>query len=409
MEASPTQQTSLLYKYYRVLIIPALLWYVWMAHYVVTSTAGEIQIYTSWFPAFGVFVITPINICLGFLLMRRLPNNVIGPVLIVYACATTSEMIIDLIVPVAQGALSEFVLSLFMFPSLITLLVCFPDGKPPSRVASVIFAVLYGMCLVIGTTALFSNPDSYGTSFWNGEALPNPFYIEAFAPVGELYMQTGLILITVIPLTALLLTIYRYIRTTPIERKQLRLVVFGFLLPTFLIPLPLILEVSNAVVLAATLGLILATTTLPLAVTVGILFYRLWDIDVIIRRTLIYAVVSALLALTYFAIVLTTQTLLSGFIPEDNTLLIVISTLVIAALFNPLQQRVQRVIDRLFYRKRYDAEATLEQFSEIIRDAMDAQAIEQHIVDTVTTTIQPESISLWVVDTQKLKSAEGKI
>ncbi|MEO1287980.1 MAG: hypothetical protein AAFV93_09430, partial [Chloroflexota bacterium] len=74
--------------------------------------------------------------------------------------------------------------------------------------------------------------------------------------------------------------------------------------------------------------------------------------------------------------------------------------------FNPLLQRVQTVIDRLFYRKRYDAEATLEQFSEKIRDAVNAETIEQEILKTITSTIQPENMSLWVVDTKQLKYAE---
>ncbi len=398
-ESTSQPETTRLYQLYRLLIIPALLWYVLMAYYTATRPTGVVQIYTSWLPLFGVFVITPLNIILGLLIMRRLPNNVLGPALIVFACGVTSEMAVDLIVPLAQGALSEFVLTVFMFPSMITLIVYFPDGKLPTQWASSIFGILYSLFFIGGTINLFINPYSFGTNHWNGEYLPNPFAIEAFAPIGEPFATIiGPILLILLPLTGILIAVYRYIHTTYLERKQMRIVLFGFFLPIFLISLPQNLGVSVATVIAATAGIILVSTTLPLAIAVGVLFYRLWDIDVIIRRTLIYSVVSLLLALTYFAIVLTTQTLLSGFIPKDNTLLIVVSTLVIAALFNPLQQRVQQVIDRLFYRKRYDTAVTLEQFSENMRDAMDADTIEHEILTTIASTIQPESISLWVVE-----------
>ncbi len=399
MTSTTTQQTTLLYKYYRLLIIPALLWYVWMAQYVLTSTTGEIMTYTRWVSHVGVFFVTPLNTLIGFFIMRRLPGNVIGPALIVLACAANSELSIDLIVPVAQGSLNEIVLWVFMHPAFLILGAYFPSGKlHPQHVVVVVVVCFYLMMVVTGVLSLFMNPISYGTQFWNGEALPNPFLIEALAPYSEVFVSVDGFLLNVLPLGSVLLVVYRYIHTTSIERKQVRILVFGILIPQIAITLPMQMGYTPTTVFIASIGILTALTILPITIMVGVLFHKLWDIDVIIRRTLIYAVVSALLALTYFTIVLVTQTLLSGFIPEDNTLLIVASTLAIAALFNPLQQRVQQVIDRLFYRKRYDAEATLDQFSEKIRDAMDAKAIEQHIVDTVTNTIQPESVSLWVVE-----------
>ena len=398
MEASPTQQPTLLYRYYRLLIIPALLWYLWMAQFAITSTTGEIVGYTRWASQVGVFFVTPLNILIGLMIMRRLPGNVIGPALIIFACVANSELTIDLIMPVAQGSLNEFVLWTFMFPAFLTLGAQFPSGRLYPRHVSVVFAIFYATMVITGVISLFANPYSYGSELWNGEALPNPFFLDSLAPISDLFVTLEGVLLNFLPLGGIILAIYRYIRTTPIERKQLRVLLFGMLVPQIAITLPLNMGYTSATIVIASIGILLVLTALPIAIAVGILFYKLWDIDVIIRRTLIYAVVSALLALTYYAIVLTAQTLLSGFIPEDNTLLIVVSTLVIAALFNPLQQRVQRVIDRLFYRKRYDANVTLESFSEQIRDATDAKTIEQHVIDTVSNTIQPETISLWVVE-----------
>ena len=205
---------------------------------------------------------------------------------------------------------------------------------------------------------------------------------------------------------------YRY-DSTPAERQQTKWIALGvgaYLSSIFLWVLTwanaLGLEAGGTrlvIIIIATHIIYTLLAMLPIGITIAILRYRLWDVDVIIRRTLIYSVVSLLLALTYFAIVLTTQTLLSSFIPEDNTLLIVGSTLAVAALFNPLQQRVQRVIDRLFYRKRYDSNLTLEQFSEKIRDAIAPQQISHQVMQTIEKTLQPEHIGLWIVEPQNDK------
>ncbi len=397
MEVSTTQPTTLLYKYYRLLIIPALLWYLWMAQYAITSTTGEITTYTRWASQVGVFLVTPLNIFIGFLIMRRLPGNVLGPALIVFACVANSELTIDLIMPVAQGSLNEFVLWTFMFPALLVISAYFPSGTLYPRRASGVVIFFFLASVVTGLLSLFMNPFSYGSEFWNGEALANPFFIEAFAPVGGFFVSVEDFLLNILPLGGIVLAIYRYIRTTPIERKQLRVLLFGIVIPQVAITLPMQFGFTTATVVIASLGILLVLTALPISIAVGILFYGLWDIDVIIRRTLIYAVVSALLALTYYAIVLTTQTLLSGFIPEDNTLLIVISTLVIAALFNPLQQRVQRVIDRIFYRKRYDAETILDSFQGTIQHTVAPEEISNQVIQTIEQTLQPEHLSLWIV------------
>jgi len=391
---STTEPSTLVYKYYRLLVIPALLWYLLMAYYTVTSTTGETITYAPWSTYIGVFLVVPLNILIGFFIMRRVPGNVIGPALIVIGCAITSELTINLIAPVALGTLKSSVLYAFVFPSFLILTAYFPSGKlQPPHVSGVV-ALVFMIFIVTAILNLLANPISYGTELWNGEGIANPFLIEALAPLSQNWDKIEAFVLGNLLLIFPLVAIYRYLRTTPFERAQQRFFLLMILLPINVILQPLQLNELTMISINRLMPLIL----MPIAIAISIIFYKLWGIDVIIRRTLIYAVVSALLALTYFSIVLVTQTLLSGFIPEDNTLLIVLSTLVIAALFNPLQQRVQRVIDRLFYRKRYDTDATLDQFSEKIRDAMDAQSIEQHVVDTVKNTIQPETISLWVVE-----------
>ena len=137
---------------------------------------------------------------------------------------------------------------------------------------------------------------------------------------------------------------------------------------------------------------------IPLSIGVAVLRARLFDIDVIINRTLVYGSLTAILALVYFGGVTMTQSVLQtltgqGELPQ---LAIVASTLVIAALFNPLRRRIQRFIDRRFYRSKYDTRKTLEAFSARLRNETDLEALNADLVGDVRDTIQPAHVSLWL-------------
>jgi hypothetical protein len=137
---------------------------------------------------------------------------------------------------------------------------------------------------------------------------------------------------------------------------------------------------------------------IPLSIGVAVLRARLFDIDVIINRTLVYGSLTAILALLYFGGVTMTQSVFQtltgqGRLPQ---LAIVASTLVIAALFNPLRRRIQSFIDRRFYRSKYDARKTLEGFSARLRDETDLQALNNDLVGVVRETMQPTHVSLWL-------------
>ena len=136
----------------------------------------------------------------------------------------------------------------------------------------------------------------------------------------------------------------------------------------------------------------------PLSIGAAMLHYRLYEIDLIINRTLVYGALTALLALVYFSGVAATEAVfrtLTGQ-QEQPQLAIVVSTLVIAALFNPLRRRIQGFIDRRFYRRKYDARKTLEAFSAKLRDKTDLEALNAELVGVVRETMQPAHVSLWL-------------
>src|SRR5260221_3083695 len=128
---------------------------------------------------------------------------------------------------------------------------------------------------------------------------------------------------------------------------------------------------------------------------------RLWDIDVLINRTLVYGTLTASLALVYVGLVIGLQALLRGVISHDSGVAIVISTLAIAALFQPLRRRIQRSIDRRFYRSKYDAAKIIEAFSATLRNDVDLEEFREQLLAVVQWTMQPSHDSLWVRPTQR--------
>jgi len=204
------------------------------------------------------------------------------------------------------------------------------------------------------------------------------------------------------PLFGLILVahIYRYRQlSTPIERQQTKWFLFavGVLFAWLVLfsSLRSYYTVTYAQEFSAAVGLVF-----PFSVAIAVLRYRLWDIDVIIRRTLIYSVLTALLALIYLGSIVVLQALLRPLVGADAELATVASTLAIGALFQPLRRRIQAVIDRRFYRRKYDAARTLDAFSGRLRNETDLQMLTSDMMNVVEETLQPAHVSLWLRDLQ---------
>ena len=147
---------------------------------------------------------------------------------------------------------------------------------------------------------------------------------------------------------------------------------------------------------ASYLLVIVGGLSVPIAIGVAILRYRLYEIDLIVNRTLVYGSLSAMLVALYLGGIVVLQQVFVALTGQQSTLAVVVSTLAIAALFNPLRRRVQGFVDRRFYRKKYDARKTLEAFSAKLRDETDLEALNNDLVGVVRETMQPAHVSLWL-------------
>lgn len=191
----------------------------------------------------------------------------------------------------------------------------------------------------------------------------------------------------------------RFRRATGDERQQLKWLTYVAVLwvsVTLAAVLSNLLFPPEIRVAISGFPIVIAITAIPVAVALAILRYRLYDIDLLIRRTLIYALLTTLLAGVYFGGVVLLQGLMRPLTGEGNDLAIVATTLLIAALFLPLRRRIQATVDRRFYRRKYDVARTLAAFSLTARDEVDLDALTGRLVEVVEETMQPSHLSIWV-------------
>ena len=231
-----------------------------------------------------------------------------------------------------------------------------------------------------------------------------------FAAINVLDKVPALILALVFMASGVVAQVVRYrSNTDAIRRQQTRWVLFGCLavlvsfviasLPVLLFPEVRVPGLPNLVFLLAIIPLlIISLLMLPVSMAVSIMRYRLWDIDLIIRRTLVYGMLSAVLAVVYLASVVILQQALRFVIGANTGMAVAVSTLGIAALFTPLRNRIQVFIDRRFYRQKYDAERALEEFNAAARSEVEIKNLTARMVSVVEKTVNPEKIWVWIRD-----------
>jgi hypothetical protein len=225
-----------------------------------------------------------------------------------------------------------------------------------------------------------------------------------FRDISFVYLVHNLVwLAEVILLVIALLYRYHY-ASSPLQRQQTKWAIFGtcvagiiavgLIIPTLLFPS--LWQAGSYYRLLSEPAYIVVVLIIPISFGLAILRYRLWDIDIIIRRTLVYGALTVILTAVYVGLVIGLQALLRGIINQGSGVAIIISTLAIAALFRPLRRRIQRIIDRRFFRSKYDAAKTVVAFSATLRNEVDLEQLREHLLAVVQETMQPSHVSLWL-------------
>jgi hypothetical protein len=279
--------------------------------------------------------------------------------------------------------LPAFVLLLSLVPLL------FPTGAPPSRR----WRAMAWTAAVAGGVATLSNALAPGPlDAADFPWVDNPFGIQGLGL--RTLASASFVLVGAAGLAGIASLVVRYRRAHGIERQQLRWVaVAACLLVLFAVGGEAASSVLGAG--AGWVGILLGLLCVAIAVAIALLRYRLYDLDVVINRTLVYAALTTMLVATYLASVLLLQLVLSG-AAGDSGLAVAASTLAVAGVFRPARARIQEAVDRRFYRRKYDAQRTVEAFSARLRDQVDLAALEHELGTVVRETLQPAHVSLWL-------------
>jgi hypothetical protein len=380
------------------------------------------------FPSLGTIVLLALLALtfttVGAVVASRRPENPIGWIFcaggLILSFTVSAQNYTEYALNASTGSLpgvqyAAWIASWALAPTLLLvatmLFLLFPEGKLSSREWGFVAwtAVIASVVVALGDALGRSN---LGTDYGS---MGNPFAVEG--AVGNFLQMLGgfgLTLLFLCFLVSLAALLVRLRQASGVERQQIKWFAYA---AAVMGTGPLVMFMlgggySALEELMWYLGYfvgILGFALLPVATAIAILKYRLYDIDRIINRTLVYGSLTAMLALFYFGGVTATQALLRSLTGQEKLpqLVIVASTLVIAALFNPLRRRIQAFIDRRFYRNKYDARKTLEAFSTKLKNETDLEALNNDLVGVVRETMQPAHVSLWLRSDQPLGRREG--
>jgi len=357
---------------------------------------------------------------LGAFIITRQPGHTIGWLMIAPALSTlldtfSARFVNGVSVPPAQPS-PLFLIAVWsdrvswvwsIFPLLFILLL-FPTGRPPTRrwnglgIALIVLQALFLFVLSFGQHLL---------PFDETWKVANPIGFIPDEWVATLYSMPLQVVLGVLTLLCAISPFVRYRQGSFVERTQIKWIayvtaIFGVFYSITILtvtstglgwgsddPIALVVQLPTALILIA----------IPVVIAIAILRHRLFDIDVIIRRTLVYAVLTVALGTVYLVSVVALQALFVWLTGQASTLAVVASTLAIAALFQPLRQRVQALIDRRFFRKKYDARLVLAQFAVRAQQDADLDALAADILTTVQEALEPEGAQLWLANQQEAR------
>jgi hypothetical protein len=272
----------------------------------------------------------------------------------------------------------------------VLLALLFPNGRPPTGRWRP-FGWLVGVVMVAGTVAVALWPETAAGFDLVNRPLGIEVATDTINPVETIMYTLGLIA------TASILVRLR--RSKGVERQQVKWFAYAITVLATSAILAYVVSESMDLVWLGWVGSVLVLVSvvgLPVAVGIAVLRYRLYNIDLLINRTLVYASLTAVLVVLYLGGVVLSQELFRTLTGQESQLGVVASTLAIAALFSPLRGRIQSFIDRSFYRRKYDAVKTLEEFSSKLREETDLEALSEELVGVVRETMQPAHVSLWL-------------
>ena len=363
----------------------------------------EAHVYSYWL---GNAVLAVSSSIIGAIIASRLPANPVGWLFCAAACIIavsylSAEYAIYTLLarpdslPIGEAlAWLAFWVWIPSIGCIVLSLLLFPDGDLPSSRWRWL-AWLTVLVTIAGAVWVALSPGMIG----NLRFIRNPLGIEGL-PRGYKPVQTimsALLLVAAVSTLGL-----RLLRTRGIERQQIKW-------PAFVAVVAAVGSVLYDTAISEAIGLrwlewagyvvvVAALVCFPISFGIAIMRYRLHEIDTLINRTLVYGSLTVFLAIVYFGGVTATEAIFRTITGQERQpqLAVVVSTLVIAALFNPLRRRIQAFIDRRFYRKKYDAAKTLEAFSAKLRKETDLEALSDNLVGVVRETMQPAHVSLWL-------------
>src|SRR5215203_5434523 len=399
-----------------------LAWSLWALTVTLTALSLLLLVLNLSYPNTHIFdwwlgnALVVIDVTVGAIVASRRPENPVGWLLCLSGVATSTSTFAaqyaiyallaqpnSLPAGEAMAWIAAWTLPIMNGVQVFYLLL-FPTGRLPSRRWRWLAWLTVAYIVVGVLTAAFS-PGAYLGSLG---PIRNPLGIEGLTQFYKAVLYT---MSPALFLAAAFSLVVRLRRVVGVERQQLKWLAYaagGLAIVSILIIITIAIAtprwyewVANAILVAVTPGV-------PVAIGIAILRYRLYDIDILINRTLVYGSLTVILAGVYFGSVTATQALFRDLAGQQELpqLVVVVSTLLIAALFTPLRRRIQSFIDRRFYRAKYDARKILEAFSVRLRDETDLEALNEDLVEVVRETMQPAHVSLWLRPEKALKGAQ---